>query len=147
MIRIRNLLTCAVALLAIALGASGATAQSEAPSATISIETTTFAAGMGLSWGNGKLVFGDREYRFSVEGMTFMDIGMSKVSAAGLVYNLTDLADFEGQYVAAEAHLALGGGMGSMALKNQNGVVMRLRSVSQGARFQLGASGMSISLW
>ena len=118
-----------------------------APSGTVSIETTSIAAGIGLSWGNGKLNFNGKEYRFSIDGVTLVDFGISKASAAGEVYNLTDLAKFEGNYVAAEASFALGGGMGGVSLRNPNGVVMHLNSVSQGARLQFGSSGMSIKLW
>jgi hypothetical protein len=124
-----------------------AVAQSDTPSGKVSIETTSIAAGIGFSWGNGKLNFNGKEYRFSIDGVTLIDFGISKASAAGEVYNLTDLANFEGNYVAAEASFALGGGMGGVSLRNPNGVVMHLNSVSQGARLQLGSSGMSIKLW
>ncbi len=118
-----------------------------APSGTVSIETTSIAAGIGFSWGNGKLNFNGKEYRFSIDGVTLVDFGIGKASAAGKVYNLTDLSKFEGNYVAAEASFALGGGMGGVSLRNSNGVVMHLNSVSQGARLQLGSSGMNIKLW
>jgi hypothetical protein len=75
-----------------------------------------------------------------------VDLGIAKASAVGEVYNLTDLAKFEGNYVAGEAGFALAGGMGGISLRNQNGVVMHLRSVSQGAKLQLGPSGMTIKL-
>jgi len=78
--------------------------------------------------------------------LTLIDVGVSKASAAGDVYNLADLAKFEGHYVAAEASIALGGGVGGISLRNSNGFVMHLNSVSQGARLQLGSSGMSIKL-
>jgi hypothetical protein len=122
-------------------------AYDEPPSGRISIETTSIAAGVGLSWGNGKLKFHGREYRFSVDGVTFVDFGVSKSSAVGDIYNLARLAEFEGNYVAAEANLALGGGVGSVALRNSNGVVIHLTSVSQGARLHLGSSGINIKLW
>jgi hypothetical protein len=130
-----------------AFSATAAFAQGEAPSGKVSIETTSMAAGIGRSWGHGTLRFNGKAYRFSIDGVTFMDFGMSKVNAAGEIYNLTDVASFEGNYLAAEAIFALGGGVGSVALRNQNGVIMHLRSVSQGMRLQLGTSGMSISLW
>jgi hypothetical protein len=76
-----------------------------------------------------------------------VDFGVSKSSAVGDIYNLARLAEFEGNYVAAEANLALGGGMGGVALRNSNGVVIRLTSVSQGARLHLGSSGINIKLW
>ncbi len=147
MTKVLTLWGIALLFLAIVFTPAAALAQSEAPSGKVSIETTSIAAGIGLSWGNGKLNFNGKEYRFSIDGVTLVDFGISKASAAGEVYNLTDLAKFEGNYMAAEASFALGGGMGSVSLRNSNGVVMHLNSVSQGARLQLGSSGMSIKLW
>ena len=147
MIRVSAFWRIAPLFLAMAFAPTAAVAQSDAPSAKVSIETTSIAAGIGLSWGNGKLNFNGKEYRFSIDGVTLIDFWISRASAAGEVYNLTDLANFEGNYVAAEASFALGGGMGGMSLHNPNGVVMHLNSVSQGARLQLGSSGMSIKLW
>lgn len=134
-------------VVAIVFAANTAIAQSQIPSGKISIETTSIAAVIGFSWGNGKLNFNGREYRFSIDGVTLLDVGISKSSATGEVYNLTDLAEFEGNYVAAEASFALGGGVGGVSLRNSSGVVMHLNSVAQGARLQLGSSGMNIKLW
>ena len=104
------------------------------------------AIGVGVSWGDGKLSFKGKEYPFSIDGLTLVDFGISKASAVGEVYNLTDVAKFPGTYVAAEAGFALAGGMGGVALRNQDGVVMHLRSTSKGAKLQLGPSGMNIKL-
>jgi hypothetical protein len=134
-------------LLASVAAAPSARAQDETPSGRISIETTSVAAGIGLSWGHGRLKFHGREYRFSVDGVSLVDFGMSKSTAIGDIYNLARLTEFEGNYVAAEASFALGGGMGSVALRNSNGVVIHLTSISQGARFHLGSSGVNIKLW
>jgi len=147
MLEVRNFFRVAPLLLMMALVTTAASAQSDAPSGKVSIETTSIAAGIGLSWGHGKLNFNGREYRFSIDGVTIIDFGMSKSSAVGEVYNLTNMAKFEGTYVAAEASFTLGGGMGGVALRNSNGVVMHLSSVSQGARLQLGSSGMNIKFW
>ena len=62
------------------------------------------------------------------------------------MYDLKDVSQFEGTYVAGEAGFALAGGMGGMSLRNQNRVVMHLRSVKQGAKLQLGPSGLTITL-
>ena len=75
-----------------------------------------------------------------------VDIGISDASAVGDVYNLTDVSKFEGNDVAGEAGFAIAGGMGGISLRNQNGIVIQLRSVSQGAKLQLGPSGMTIKL-
>ena len=147
MCKLGTLAGIAILVFAIISAATTATAQSQVPSGKISIETTSFAVGIGFSWGNGKLSFNGKEYRFSIDGVTLVDFGIGKSSAAGEVYNLTDLAEFEGNYVAAEASFALGGGLGGVSLRNPNGVVMHLNSVSQGARIQLGSSGMNIKLW
>ena len=113
---------------------------------SLALETKSIAARIGVSWGYGKLNFNGKEYRFSVDGVTFVDFGVSKTSAAGEVYNLTDMADFEGNYIAAEANIALGRrGRGLPAQRKWRS--QRLNSVAQGARLQLGSSGMKIKLW
>ena len=145
--KVKILFPIVTLLFALTLAATAAVAQSDLAAAQVSLETTSIAAGIGFSWGNGKLRFNGKDYGFSIDGVTFIDVGVSKASASGDVYNLDDLAKFEGQYVATEASFALGGGVGGMSLRNSNGVVMRLSSVSQGARLQLGSSGMSVRLW
>jgi hypothetical protein len=121
-------------------------AEKMSPSGKVSIESTSIAAGIGVSWGDGKLSFKGKQVAFSVDGLSLVDFGISKASAVGDVYNLTDVSKFAGNYVAGEAGFALAGGMGGMVLRNQNGVVMHLRSVSQGAKLQLGTSGLVIKL-
>ncbi len=143
----RVVLAVSLTLVLIAVTTASAIAQVHPPSGRVAIESTSIAAGLGLSWGNGKLNFNGREHRFTIAGVTLVDFGISKASAAGEVYNLTDLTKFEGNYVAAEANFALGGGMGAVSLRNSHGVIMRLNSVSQGARLQLGSSGMNIKFW
>ena len=80
--------------------------------------------------------------RWSVAG----GLGHQQSECEGDVYNLTDPAKLGGTYVAAEAGLTLAGGMGGMVLRNQDNVVLHLRSVSQGARLQLGTSGLIIKM-
>ena len=116
------------------------------PSGKVTIQSTAIAAGVGVTWGDGKLSFKGKDYPFSIDGLTLVDWGFSKVNATGDVYNLDDVAKFGGTYVAAEAGLTLAGGMGGMVLRNQNGVVLHVRSTSQGARLQLGTSGLAIKL-
>jgi hypothetical protein len=142
-----TILTTALLLLAALLVSTAADAQSPEPSGRVSIESTSIAAGIGLSWGHGTLLYSGKEFHFSIDGVTLLDFGFSKANSAGEVYNLADLASFNGTYFATEASFALGGGMGGASLRNQHGVVLRLNSVSQGARLQFGSSGMSITLW
>ena len=83
-------------------------AEKMSPSGKVSIESTSIAAGIGVSWGDGKLSFKGKQVSFSVDGLSLVDFGISKASAVGDVYNLTDVSKFEGSYVAAEARLCLG---------------------------------------
>ena len=129
-----------------ALATTALAAGGPAPSGKVSIESTSIAAGIGVSWGDGKLSFKGKTIPFSVDGLSLVDFGISKASAVGDVYNLTDVSKFAGNYVAAEAGFALAGGMGGMVLRNQNGVIIHLRSVSQGAKLQLGTSGLMITM-
>jgi hypothetical protein len=92
------------------------------------------------------LSFADREFRFSVNGLTMLDFGVATATAVGDIYELTDLRLFEGVYFAGEAGFALGGGIGGIVLRNQNGVVMHLRSTIQGVRLQAGGAGLTIKL-
>jgi hypothetical protein len=121
-------------------------AQKATPSGKVALETTSIAAGVGVSWGDGNLTFKGKTYPFSIDGLSLVDWGISKAQANGDVYNLTDPAKLAGTYVAAEAGLTLAGGMGGMVLRNQDGVILHLRSVSQGARLQLGTSGLVIKM-
>lgn len=125
---------------------NAAAAEGQKPSGNVTIESRSIAAGIGVSWGDGKLSFQGKDYPFSIDGLTLVDFGISKASATGEVYNLTDLSKFAGTYVAAEAGFALAGGMGGMVLRNQNGVVMHVHSTTRGARLQLGTSGLSVKL-
>ena len=147
MSKARALWRTAISFLLLTLLTTAGVAQTERSSANVAIETTSIGAGIGFSWGNGKLKLKGREYRFSVDGVTLLDVGISKATAVGKVYNLVHLAQFEGNYVAAEANVTLGGGVGGVVLRNPNGVIMHLSSVSQGARLHLGSSGVNIKFW
>jgi hypothetical protein len=134
----------ALFFLVMAVATNAVAAEKAKPSGKVTIQSTSIAAGIGVTWGDGKLTFKGKDYPFSVDGLTLVDWGISKASANGDVYNLTDVSKFGGTYVAAEAGLTLAGGLGGMVLRNQDGVILHLRSVSQGARLQLGTSGLVI---
>ena len=83
---------------------------------------------------------------FAVNGLTLVDIGIAKASAVGEVYNLTDVSQFEGTYLAGEAGFALVGTMGGIFMRNKNGVGLHLRGDSEEALLQLAPSGVTIKL-
>ena len=136
----------ALFFMVMALASNAVAAEKATPSGKITIESRSIAAGVGVTWGDGKLTFKGKTYPFSIDGLTLVDFGISKASAVGDVYNLTDSAKLAGTYVAAEAGIALAGGVGGMVLRNQDGVLIHLHSVSRGAKLQLGTSGLTIKM-
>ena len=104
------------------------------------------AVGVGYTWGDGTLRYGGRTYRFSVSGVTVADVGYSKVTGRGRVYNLHRLQDFSGTYAAATGEATLVNGVGGQVLKNANGVEIRVDQITRGARLQGSADGIKLTL-
>ena len=121
-------------------------AEDQSPSGTVSLKTTSVAAGIGVQWGDGTLTFNGLTYPFSVQGLELLGIGASQVTAEGTVYHLTKLSDFEGVYAAAEAGIAAGSGPATITMQNPNGVVLRIHAVQEGVKLTLAAQGIEIKL-
>ncbi|GAC1344112.1 MAG: hypothetical protein NVSMB18_21140 [Acetobacteraceae bacterium] len=119
---------------------------SGAPSGTIALSARGAAVGVGYTWGNGTLTYGGRRYPFAVNGITIADVGFSRVTGRGRVYNLHRLQDFSGTYVAATGEATLGTGIGGQVLRNGNGVQIRVDQVTRGARLQGSADGITLTL-
>ena len=81
-----------------------------------------------------------------VEGLSVGDVGVTWASAAGKVYNLSNLSNFSGTYMAADAGATLGGGASATAMRNQNGVVIELTGTSQGLNIKLAVEGVRLTL-
>jgi hypothetical protein len=118
----------------------------EKPSATLTLEAKSVAAGVGWTWGSGVLDYGGRKHRFKVEGLAVNAAGVERVEAKGYVYHLKRLSDFPGNYTAVEASGAAGAGAGIATMRNQNGVRITLHSTSQGVAAQAGPESMKITL-
>ena len=135
--------------LAMAFALSFSTALAEdkvASSGTVKISGGSFALGIGWSWGSGHLNYKGREYPFRIQGLKIVDLGGSSWDAIGEVYYMKDLADFEGTFVQMEAGIALGGGAAGQTMKNENGVVMNLRSTKVGLQITLAPGGLKATL-
>ena len=141
----RNRLRSLLLLLVLALLTTGAAGASQA-SGTVNIATTSIAVGIGINWGDGTLMTGGKRYPFELQGVEVGAVGISNVQATGQVYNLGEVADFEGTYVAITGDAAIGGGAGLLTMRNQNGVVINLQSVQQGVKLTAGAEGINITL-
>ena len=119
----------------------------EPPDAILQLSGGSFAAGIGFSWGEGTLTYKGKTYPVSVNGMSIGKIGITNSTARGEVYHLRKLTDFDGKYTAAGAGLTLVGGVSVVTtMQNQNGVRITLRSRSQGVKFTLGASGVTLNI-
>ena len=135
-----------LAMVAAFVCVSGLATADEKPDGTVSIESKSVALGVGVSWGDGKLRFKGKTHTFSIKGLSVLDLGIAKVSAQGKVYHLAKVEDFSGNYAAAEAGAAVGGGMAVITLKNQNGVVMELSSTQTGVKLTAAGEGLDIKL-
>jgi len=130
------------ALVAALAGVSSA----QAKKATLTLSDGSVAAGIGFSWGKGTLAYAGKTYPIKVEGLSVGEVGVTRATAKGTVSNLTKLDDFSGNYVAVGAGATAAGGADVAVMKNQNGVVIELRSTTQGASLKLGAEGLRLTL-
>jgi len=121
-------------------------ADEEKPDATLKLSQGQVGLGIGWSWGKGVLTFNGEEHSFKVKGLSVGDVGVTKAEAVGNVYHLKKLSDFNGTYTSAAAEGTLGGGAGVTTMKNQNGVVINLKSTTQGLNIKLAPAGVTLTL-
>ena len=129
-------------LVAALAGLAGA----QGKNATLTLSDGSVAAGIGFSWGRGTLTYAGKTYPVKVEGLSVGEVGVTRATAKGDVSNLTKLEDFPGNYVAVGAEATAAGGAGLTVMRNQNGVVVEMKSTTQGASLKLGAEGIRLSL-
>ena len=120
--------------------------QKAKPSGTVELSEGAVAVGIGYTWGGGTLTYKGKKYPVKVEGLSVGEVGVTKATARGDVFNLNKLEDFNGNYVAGGAEGTVGGGAGVTAMKNQNGVVIQMKSTTQGANLKLAAEGIKLTL-
>lgn len=135
-----------IGFFAVILSASQAFAFEGEPSATVTIETKSVAAGVGFTWGEGVLHYQGKDYKFKVKGLSVADVGISSISAVGKVYLLQRLEAFPGTYAAGEASAAVAAGAGAQAMENQHGVIIHLTSTQAGIKFKLAGEGIKIEM-
>src|SRR5262249_54980700 len=97
-------------------------------------------------WGGGVLTYQGKDYPFDVSGLSVADVGISQAEAAGNVYHLKKLEDFNGNYTGVSAGATVAGGGGGVGLKNQNGGVLKLWGATRGLKFKLGVDGVKMTL-
>ncbi len=142
----KRLLVCMLIVATVLFLAVTADAQDKKPDATVKLSQGQIAVGIGFSWGGGTLTYQGKEYPFKITGLSIIDVGVTRAEASGDVYNLTKLEDFNGTYTSVAAEGTLGGGGGVVAMKNQNGVTIKLVATTQGANIKLALDGVKYTL-
>ena len=142
-----RLLAATLVLGAVSFGAPALADAPKKPVAQVVIDETQFGFIIGGSVGGGTLSYQGKKYPFKLGGISLgANIGVSKFSAKGEVYDMKDLSQFSGTYARVTGSVALGGGVGGMTLKNENGVIMRLEGTTQGIQLNAGASGVTVTM-
>ena len=113
---------------------------------TLRLSDGSVAAGVGFSWGKGTLSYNGKTYPVKVEGLSVGDVGLTRATAVGKVSNLKNVSDFSGNYVAAGAGATAAGGADIAVMRNENGVVIEIKSTTQGAGLKLGVDGVRLTL-
>jgi hypothetical protein len=126
--------------------AAGAADDAGKPDGTIEFTEGAAGVGIGYSWGKGVLVYKGKRHPFKISGLSVGELGGKTVSARGEVYHLKNLTDFNGTYTSAGAGATAGGGFDVEAMRNGNGVEIKVVSTTQGADLKAAISGIKITL-
>jgi len=127
-------------------GAADKKASKPKPDATLSLTAKQVSAGVGYSWGEGKLTYKGKTYPVVVDGLTVGTAGVASIAATGSVTHLSKLEDFDGNYTAAAGGATVGGGAGGLVMSNQNGVSVSLHAKTRGVSLTAGVSGVKLSI-
>jgi len=116
------------------------------PSATFEFEGSQFRLIVGGGSGKGVLRFQGKSYPFTAKGGSVGGIGANEVKAAGDVHYLQKIEDFAGQYNGASIGLTVGAGKGASTFENSKGVIVSVKSRSEGLAATMGVSSFSVTL-
>ena len=138
----------AIAVLAVTMVAQTAARASEhkKPTATIRFTEGSAAVGIGYQWGKGVLTFKGKHHTFKISGLTAGELGGTKITARGEVYHLRKLSDFNGTYTSVGAGATAGGGFDVEAMRNANGVEIKVVSTTKGADLRAAVEGVTFTL-
>jgi hypothetical protein len=86
------------------------------------------------------------EKSFSLYGAKMLETGVSASDFTGEVYNLKNVADFEGLYYGASSELTALSGEGEGVFNNANCVIIKVKAESAGLQLSApGAASMEVS--
>jgi len=148
-IKIASVLVAATVILGAispAISAGEMQKSAETQSGTIHFEEWQVTALLSGEWGHGTLGYNGRTYKFKATGLGAGGAGVQKISATGEVYHLKDIADFPGGYSEARGDIAVGKGVGGLYIRNDKGVVIKLKTHAEGVVFSLAGQGLTIQM-
>lgn len=134
------------AVVAAALMVAGVSTPSKAQTGTVYIRVIKAGFIVGAGGGRGVLTFEGHRYPLRIGGVGIGTIGIAEARLSGVAYNLHRPSDIAGTYSAAGAGLAIVGGRQVAELRNERGVVLKLRGVQLGFQATLGVGGMTIAM-
>jgi hypothetical protein len=103
--------------------------------ATGTVRVTIAKAGLvvGAGGGKGVLTFENRNYPFTVQGLSVgLTAGASISKLVGRAKYIKEVSDFSGTYDVIGAGAALVGGVAGVSLRNDKGVMIHLQGVRGG---------------
>lgn len=131
------------------LGALAPTLVRPANAETGSIRVSFTKAGLvvGLGAGKGILTLRGRHYPFRISGLGVgFTMGASTNRLVGKAMNLLDPSDIAGSYAAIGVGGAVAGGLGSVQLRNERGVILQLRGVKLGVEVSAAVSRVQVTM-
>lgn len=108
------------------------------PNGTIEVEAEQLRLLLGGARGKGVLTYQGKTYPFTMKAGSVGGVGINKVTATGNVYFLDKLEDFPGKYSAVSAGATVGKGVGASQFENPKGVLLDVRSKTEGLALTLG---------
>src|SRR5215469_13792196 len=140
------------AAVAIALSLATPAPAQAPPDGWVQVQATSAMLGIGGASGEGQLTLpmlgSNCVFPFKASGFGVgIQVGISKISAAGPVRGMTKLEDFPGNYSAThgEATILAGGG-GTEMKNNANNVTIALSSQTQGLNIGVAGAGVTVSM-
>ena len=142
----RGTRVCVAVLVTLFMLISVASAEDEKPDAILQLSQSSLALVLGYTWGSGSLAYADKTYRVEVDGFSVLAIGFVKAEATGEVFNLKKVEDFNGTYMAASIEGTVVAGAGATTMQNQNGVVIKLFTTTEGLNVKVSPEGVRLNL-
>jgi hypothetical protein len=113
-------------------------------SGTIEVQAEQMRLIIGGAKGSGVLHFGGVDYKFKLSGQSLGGVGVTKVDAVGTVYNLNDVQDFAGTFTGMGVGAVAVKGAGASNWENSKGVVIKMKSKTEGVALNLGMNKVDI---